>query len=176
MPSAVADIVLFLDVDGCVAPVDVRQLAEEWAPWMYVASRLTTHLYLSPQMGEVLRGLPVQIKWLTTWEMDGYANRDIAPALGWEPLEILPRDSCNEDPWWKLHALLAHGVGDPFVWVDDQLPYFEQEVHEALIEAGAGPALLVAPDPYVGLTRQQVEAIREFAEEHAPLVRDGGGA
>jgi hypothetical protein len=135
---------------------------DEWSGWTQ-AKNAGFRIKLSPELGDAVRALPVEIKWLTTWESYG-ANEVVGLALGWEPLFVLDRTGCDEEPWWKLHALLRdHDMSRPLVWIDDDLVYNAEVVLDALAAASAAPHLLLCPDPMKGITRAHLELVGRFA-------------
>lgn len=104
----------------------------------------------------------VEVRWCTTWSDE--ANTIFAPAFGFPQLLVgakPPKDTGRFDDYnWKSNA--ARGVlnsGRRLVWTDDDaIPsWFDEEV--ASYSQGH---LLVRPNPEVGLTLANCEAIEKF--------------
>lgn len=155
--------ILFLDVDGVIAPV-TKVPPEHWGDWEECRDAGVSVL-LSQRMADALTSLGCTIKWLTTWE--GMANC-LADVFGWGVLEVVPRKGCNEDPWWKLDALLRQLTDDePFIWCDDDIWDERFAVTDALgARALVAPRMMLSPDPFEGLTPALVAQMREFVERH----------
>lgn len=159
---------LFLDVDGVISPMpDHRSPLKHWGDWRKCPN-VGFHLLLSQTLADALTELGVTIKWLTTWEAGEMCNEYISPVLGWDRLEVLPRKGCSEEPWWKLDAILRHGLTEPFIWIDDDIHYAEDAVAKAFKEAKVTvPRMLVSPDWEEGITPAMVEEMRMFVREHS---------
>lgn len=98
----------------------------------------------------------VDLRWCTTWQHD--ANTTLAPAFGLPQLPVVPGFRADAD--WKRHsAERSLAEGTPLIWCDD--------VHATwtLVTGSADrrtAALLVAPDPEVGLTPAHLDRIGRF--------------
>lgn len=165
---------LFLDVDGV--------LSARKSPWAGVRRTTVTLPYydvlwalnISPQLGERLMALPVEIHWLTTWRE--HANTVVAPLAGlpgdlpvieWEYGETdfasIQGKSRAVKAWSREHP------GAPYIWVDDEhctdRNRFEGTVsgHTAGVELGTPARLLVGPNDQIGLTPGHLSLIEAWA-------------
>jgi hypothetical protein len=157
------NVTVFLDVDGVVAPASRRPPEDTWPDWREYGDS-PVRVLLSRAMADGLAALGTVV-FLTTWEE---MTEELSPCLGWGPREWLARPGCDEDPWWKLDALLRLDPQQPFIWADDELATHEEVVLRAFREAGMDhiPKMLVSPDSYVGLTPPMLEKMAAFAAEH----------
>lgn len=162
-----SDVVLFLDVDGCLSPIPLQ--STEWGDWVEYP-RLDSPtpvpaapIYLSQKMADELAALPVERRWLTTW--GEHANTRLCPLLGWESLYYSDPYSWSNNVWWKLEVISAHIQvdGRPFIWVDDWLSDYLPVLGERL--QSAPRRLLISPESRVGVTPLHIEAMRQFIEE-----------
>lgn len=170
---------LLLDVDGPLNPYKDRLArlrgyrAHRLKPsaWMSRQEpgsrrhRRGLRVVLHPGHGALLRALPYELAWATTWMHE--ANEMIAPAVG------LPRDLpviewpelFATDPdglYWKTRTLVEWAAGRPFVWVDDMLT--EADVAYVAEHHGA-PALLLTIHPRRGLRSADFARLRSWAAE-----------
>jgi hypothetical protein len=78
------------------------------------------------------------------------------------------RKGCSEDPWWKLDAILRHGLAEPFIWIDDDIHYAKDDIARAFKEANVTvPRMLVSPDWQEGITPAMVDEMRTFVRDHS---------
>jgi hypothetical protein len=147
---------LFLDVDGVLCPV--RGPSEAWTDWEEVPCEGYS-LVLSRAMADRIIRLPASITWLTTW--GHLANTQIGAWLGWPTFGVLEPAEQPASLTWKLDAVREHLAGNDasFVWIDDHLDAMADAIGAALV---GGPRLLVAPDPYVGLTPDELDNVERF--------------
>jgi hypothetical protein len=127
-------------------------------------------LTLSREQGAALAAVPAAIVWCTSW--DQHANRCISGPLG------LPRNlpflwglhvDRGEHPGaWKPGQLVTHLRKDPrpFVWVDNDHPVIDTAWVLAAAAELDVPALLVTPDPKLGLTPDEIVRIADFCTSH----------
>ncbi|MEU3503261.1 hypothetical protein ABZ726_21735 [Streptomyces hundungensis] len=108
-------------------------------------------VFLNPTHGPLLRSLPYDLAWATTWMNE--ANEMIAPVIGLPP--DLPFIAWPElfatDPdglYWKTRPLLAWAAGRPFAWVDDMITDLDEAYVRAHHDARV---LLVRVHPRRGL-------------------------
>ncbi|MER5951334.1 HAD domain-containing protein [Streptomyces sp. NPDC001904] len=146
---------LFLDVDGPLIPfgnpAGHRTYAGPWTPGPHDNPLLPR---VDPALGPLLRALPCELVWATTWGAE--ANESVAPWLGLPPLPVVewPDDTADAPPadgtHWKLRPLVAWAAGRPFVWVDDEI---------GPADRAPGAALLYRVDPARGLRGDDLAAI-----------------
>jgi hypothetical protein len=119
----------------------------------------------SPAMISRIKSLGVQAHWLTTWR--DQANDILASRFNWEPLPVLERQ--REALWWKLESLTyAQPYDEPFVWIDDELDERRagsDGIIDAILERYSAPFLLVCPEPHVGLSSADLDAIEKFLKQ-----------
>ena len=153
--------VLYLDVDGVLCPLRVPdEYIDEFKDWETV-----TNLYdlpWSPALVQAIAELPVERRWLTSWEHE--ANLRLSPLFGWEQLPVLEHRPGSL--WWKFDALVQHHEkGRPFIWIDDEMDDRREEL-DNIFEAGLttldAPYLCISTWSHRGITREDLEAIRAF--------------
>ncbi|MFD1320882.1 HAD domain-containing protein [Micromonospora sonneratiae] len=153
---------LFLDVDGTLIPFGTSTAAP---PGMShdstgaAALPADAHPLLhrvDPEHGRRLRALPCDLVWATTWMND--ANDMLAPLLGLPPLPVVDWPDSDEVGilHWKTRGLVEWAQGSPFVWVDDEISYTDQEWVSTHHQA---PALLHRVDQRRGLTERDFTVI-----------------
>jgi hypothetical protein len=137
---------IFVDVDGTLLPFGAAGGYPEF-PGM------------DRRNGPRLLALAGELWWATAWMAE--ANVSIGPLLG------LPRLPVADLPSWddgfvddrlcyKTRPVLAQAAGRPFVWLDDETTAAD----DAYVAAHhPGPALLLRPDPAVGLTEADFEIV-----------------
>jgi hypothetical protein len=179
---------------NAVTPRPDRSVWPDWEQGYATAEGRRWPITFSPSVARTITRLhrtgTVEVRWLTTWGDD--ANGDLRTLLdlpelkvagrrqhtgvrGWQRFggaatthaEVAGAAARDEltGRWWKfdvVRAVLAAEPDRPLVWTDDDLASF----------AGArtwlhdhADALLVAPDPEVGLTSRQLRAIEEFCAQ-----------
>lgn len=108
----------------------------------------------------------VRPRWTTSWNSE--ANRLIAPRLGLEPMpyvDLGTPDISTPHPTgylWKRDPVSAWAGEAPLVWVDDDFAPPDHEWAKQRALSGI-PTLLVQPDPYKGLQRSHIDAVRTWA-------------
>ena len=116
----------------------------------------------------------VDLTWVTTW---GRAARDtLAPAIGLDAGSAVLEDPNDTRlarhpydparPWWKLDLVLGSLRDDPdrpVAWAEDDL---DDATRRRFPDLHPGPSLLIAPDPGIGLTLQDVDRVEAFARRH----------
>ncbi|MGW4245318.1 HAD domain-containing protein [Nocardia sp. NPDC004722] len=137
---------LFLDIDGPLIPFGT--------------------LRLDPALGPLLRALPCQLVWATTWTHE--ANRSISPVLGLSPLPVVDwpdRSDTRIDTWfglhWKTRTLVEWAAGRPFIWVDDELGDNDREWVSA---HHRDAALLYRVEARIGLVRGDVAVFGDWLD------------
>ena len=110
----------------------------------------------------------------TMWQENAITH--FAPVAGWgADWDWIDFHSYHQDGAWRNAGMTGLGVGGykapgiedvagdtPAVWVDDDLQPANYAWAERRNAAGI-PTLLVQPDPRVGMTREHVDRILEFA-------------
>jgi HAD domain in Swiss Army Knife RNA repair proteins len=150
---------LLIDVDGVISLFGFDQT--EPPAGRYVSVDGIPHL-ISAHAGERLARLSERFEcvWCTGWEdrADEHLPGLLGLPRGWAHLKFAtePGDRLH----WKLEAIEAHaGPERAVAWIDD--------AHDASCArwaaARAGPTLLVATDPAVGLTEAQVTTLLRWA-------------
>lgn len=153
--------ILFLDVDGVLNRYGFRKADPSgWGDFIDHPNVNGYTLNLSKDMGEALNGLDVEIVWCTTWENE--ADTFVADLVG------LPRGlrvmKLGRD--WKLGAVIEEINDNPqdFIWIDDtDIDRFFTDAHDCAKENGVR-CLLIEPDPRIGITRDDIESIRNFLD------------
>lgn len=173
------DPVLFLDVDGVLNRVGATQPNanfETWGDWfkrkfLLLDGSVKVNTKISHLMARALMDLPVEIRWLTTWEED--APRFLAPVLGlpdYEVAGVMPAhrrpDSglfMVESSNWKLDVILHTMREDknrPIIWVDDEAN--DEDAYEALLDAGHTRVLAVRCRERDGYTPDDHALVEKF--------------
>jgi hypothetical protein len=168
---------LLLDVDGPLNPfaakptrrpegyVTHRMMPASWvARFPSAAYAKPLRVWLNPGHGPALLALPFDLAWCTTWR--GEANEWIGPHVGlpelpfvdWseEEMDSRPGHGC----FWKTERVVEYAAGRPFAWVDDEVTDHDREFVAA---HHAGPALLHAVSPRVGLTDGDFDTLTAWA-------------
>jgi hypothetical protein len=157
---------LFLDVDGVVAPLD-QTLDLEDLPAGFEAARIgpypgfiPTHLKSSlPELSQ-----RCEIIWTTTWEEEG--PKSIAPLFGLnskaEYLSLLERRHKDGLDWKQAkHEAVKERVGDrPFIWIDDQIMGYMSQWAKSI----PNPSLLIKPKRNIGITDKDIRKINRFLD------------
>jgi predicted cobalt transporter CbtA len=103
-----------------------------------------------------------QVYWHSTWR--SAAVTAFAPSFGLPtsiPISTAPEwEERPSGVWWNLPAAQrAVAAGRRLVWTDDDLPVFADQA----ADLGANPdALLLGPDPELGLSPADLARIGEF--------------
>jgi hypothetical protein len=158
--------ILYLDVDGVVCPFRVPdEYIDDFRDWEVVPA--SYDVPWSPALVAQITALPVERRWLTTWEHE--ANDRLSPLFGWEALPVL--ECVRGAKWWKYDALIRqHTPGVPFIWIDDEMDYWRHELAESF-DAGLGelgsPYLCISTWSHRGITREDITSIAAFCESLA---------
>ena len=151
--------VLLVDVDGVLNPFGF-----DGTPKGFDAHHFFPEddypVYLSEEHGRWLRELSdhFEMVWATGW--GGDANRLLAPFFGLPAWPTIPFPPIPFDPAEKVPAIDLF-VGDrPCAWIEDNM------TPEALDWAArrSSPALTIDVEPSVGLTREMVDQLLEWAD------------
>jgi hypothetical protein len=164
-----------LDIDGVVNALTVAPDVRVWPEHTWIHRTVISEI---PARGmlrlPILAARPVldfvaaaaasgrvDVRWHSTWR--SAAVTDLAPALGLPhiPISVAPEwTNRTRGQWWKAPAALrALAAGRRLIWTDDDLDYFGDEV-AAVRERP--DALLIGPDPAVGLRPADLDAIAAF--------------
>ncbi len=147
--------VLLLDLDGVVSPLAGGRLAPlpaTWPDWI----EAEPGVWVAPAMLDALAALPVERRWLSSWEheIEGL-SRDIGwPGMPWLPLPATTRG------WSKCAALRdwqAQHPHRPLCWIDDDPRVLSSGRRWA--RTLAVPTLLLRPQKRVGLTPHHIGRI-----------------
>ncbi|WP_448618296.1 HAD domain-containing protein [Geodermatophilus sp. URMC 65] len=163
--------ILLLDVDG-VLNAARADLPAGWERGTFNGYVLTWDPTITARLRKLHESGRVEIQWLTTWTTD--ADRLLAEPMGL-PRGLVTHARADSAPigfsgvfggssgWWKLTAARAVAESEPdrrIIWVDDDLAMQAADTGDWL---AANPhVLVVAPDLYVGLTHEQLDAIEAW--------------
>lgn len=169
-PLAGRGSVLFLDIDGVIAPM---------APTPATVSREV------PGMGMVeidvdsierFAGLDTDIVWLTDWDRD-LANKTFAPMLHRGAIPAAP-SAPGDEYWWKVESILRwlddHPETESVIWVDDRIDHHHGEsTHREqitdLMDMLGVRFLGVCPANSVGMTPKEWSQINVFLGEEEAI-------
>lgn len=156
---------IILDVDGTVSPV---------RPPEELQHRYTMHSYLSidheliAALDQLTHQPAVSVAWLTSWEPDGVRwliDGPLAGRLDGPYFTHVP-DRLTRFAGWRARTLLRHLEGirpDAIIWADDDAA--DDVSRRRLDRAGYRHRhLLIQPDPNIGLTLDDVEAMKTFID------------
>lgn len=176
--------ILFLDVDGPLNPfaakltrrppgyVTHRLMPAGWTGTTWGRRPKPLRVWLNPDHGPALAGLPVELVWATTWEHE--ANRLIGPRIGLPPLPVVEwpeKENLEADGlFWKTRHLAEYAAGRPFAWVDDQITSADWRW---CAERYPAPSLLQPVDPRRGLSAGDFAAIARWAALATAKAADG---
>ncbi|MFI9724544.1 hypothetical protein ACIHFE_33780 [Streptomyces sp. NPDC052396] len=177
MPTSALPPLLLLDVDG---PLNAFERDPQHLPadsvacpciptWIAKVPRepgaqvTPLQIYLRRSHGPSLQELGFELCWATAWMSE--ANQWISPALGLPSLPFIDfgTDLFTENPdgvHWKTRKILRYARGRTFAWVDDELSNADRTYVSAHHDA---PALLHHVDPAIGLTEEDLGALRTWA-------------
>ena len=163
--------ILLLDVDGVLNAARV-DLPAGWTRGTFNGYVLTWDPTVTARLRELHESGRVEIQWLTPWTTD--ADRLLAEPMGL-PRGLVAHARADSAPtgfagvfgghsgWWKLTAAQAVAAAEPdrrIVWVDDDLAVQAADTGDWL---AANPhVLVIAPDLFVGLTHEQLDAIEAW--------------
>ena len=163
--------ILLLDVDG-VLNAARADLPAGWERGTFNGYVLTWDPTITARLRKLHESGRVEIQWLTTWTTD--ADRLLAEPMGL-PRGLVTHARADSAPigfsglfggrssWWKLAAARAVAESEPdrrIIWVDDDLAMQAIDTGDWL---AANPhVLVVAPDLFVGLTHEQLDAIEAW--------------
>jgi hypothetical protein len=145
---------------------------ERWHEGIFNGSQLSWDPTITARLRTLHESGRLEIHWLTTWATD--ADRLLAEPMGL-PRGLTthaPRDAAptgflgplgGRENWWKLTAAREVAEAEPdrrIVWIDDDL---RQQAADTGKWLAAHPhVLVVAPDLFVGLTHEQLDAVEAW--------------
>lgn len=160
--------VLFLDVDGVIAPSGREPSYAGEVRWAVLPpGRLHfPGAVLDRLVDWDVRGV-VRVEWLTSWQEDAAVH--LAPALGLPGWPVNTRRdaprwwACPYDTdWWKERVVAARvEAGERVVWCDDDIA-FRADL-DGLRLVGGNRVLPVAADSATGLTVLDLNRVDEWA-------------
>jgi len=163
--------ILYVDVDGVLNRVGQTPADTEPDTHIVLGGAGPYSVRIAKGTASRLKALagpdgPFEGRWATTWGQ-GAADQ-IGPILGvGQKWKVVDLDGHPHASTAKLPAILADARKRPFAWVEDDLGGDAHQAAEYRDESGI-PTLLVQPDPAVGLTEEQADALRAFAEAANP--------
>jgi hypothetical protein len=163
--------ILLLDVDGVLNAARV-ELPEGWQRGRFSGFVLSWDPTVTARLRELHESGRVEIQWLTTWTTN--ADRLLAEPMGLpRGLKVHDRDDAAPtgflgpltglSGWWKLAVAREVAEAEPdrrIIWIDDDLAEQAEDTGEWL--AAHPHVLVVAPDLYMGLTHEQLDAIEAW--------------
>lgn len=158
---------LFLDFDGVLNPDVPNNRWDDWTEHTIDVNKggglaLRFFVNISTSLASALwDATHGNISWLSSWNQDNLANRELAPRLGWSALPTLPYAGTYpaDGRWWKLLSLDNYGaLPKKWAWADDDLRDFPDALQWGYERGG----LLIAPDPEFGLTPDQIDKLAEW--------------
>lgn len=157
---------LLVDVDGVLAPFVFESAPSGFAlHTVRAANGRDYDVWLNPAHGGWLRTLGDQFElvWATGWEHE--APRLLSPLLGLPAMPVIEftQPPVVGVPLWKLQDVDAYVADRPVAWVDDDLDV----AVERWASQRESPTLLIKTDSRVGLIRQHVSELAQFAERVA---------
>ncbi|MFF8313311.1 HAD domain-containing protein [Streptomyces lydicus] len=158
---------LFLDVDGPLIPFGGPTPSYSVGPEGPPVEANPLLARIDPAMGRRLAALGYELVWATTWGEE--ANECIAPRIGLPPLRMIlwpePSEAEERDVragrHWKTRPIVAWAAGRAFAWVDDEITRAD---HAWVAAHHDGPALLQYVNPRVGLTADDLDVLKSWAE------------
>lgn len=169
-----ADVTLFLDVDGTIAPFGHDRPDTEWGAW--AEHRLegppswVAPSWFSTDMNRALFGMGLNTVWLSHWEgrtVDELNGRyGIPNGIGYLRRAEVPGGVKfgGDGPlgWWKaryVHAYLEANPSSRVVWIDDQIRASKGTDSMTDRALNTGRVLAISPNALVGLTPNEVATI-----------------
>lgn len=163
--------ILLLDVDG-VLNAARRDLPEDWCRGTFNGFVLSWNPTVTARLRALHESGRVAIQWLTTWAEN--ADRLLAEPMGLpRGLVVHARPDAEATGslgswsglagWWKLDLARAAAEAEPdrrIVWIDDDLAQAADDTGAWL--AAHPHVLVVAPDLFLGLTHEELDAIEAW--------------
>jgi hypothetical protein len=154
---------LLLDIDGVLNPYAATACPSGFREEMLFEGEGEEPIRVCAEHGAWIEELiPVfDVVWASGWSDDAQV---LATVLSLPRFPCVTLPSVPFDPIEKLPSVAAHVGSRPAAWVDDVLT---DAAYEWAANRGA-PTLLVEPDPAVGLLRQHVDELMDWASVVAP--------
>ncbi|MFD9287828.1 hypothetical protein ACFWBV_05840 [Streptomyces sp. NPDC060030] len=162
---------LMIDIDGPLNPYAALARSAPPAGYRIHPMRPTgwkegtpLPVLLSPGHGDELLALAAryELVWATTWKDE--ANEWVGPRLGLPPLPYIDWPAMHgvtaDGTYWKTRYVVDYADGRPFAWVDDEISGPDTDYVAA---HHPGRALLRRIDPWVGLLREDFDALADWA-------------
>ena len=154
---------LLVDVDGVLAPFAFWSAPPGFVLHTVRAGSGREHnVWLNPVHGVWLHTLSEQFElvWATGWEHE--APRLLGPLLGLPAMPVIKftQPPVFGVPLWKLQDVIEFAEDNPLAWIDDDIDV----VVEQWARHREPPTLLIKTDCTLGLTREHVAELVEFAE------------
>ncbi|MGH8953681.1 MAG: hypothetical protein ACRDVF_01575 [Microbacterium sp.] len=171
-------LIIALDIDGVLSrqldEVELRQIPDSselpfGSAWVEDHRGVTRLVHTAPaviaELDDIVQLPGVQLVWLTS--APTFLPRAIELAFGGRLTDGIVLADHRKQSNWKMTKLVGHvrSVGNPpYVWADATAIEFAFRVSPAFRNDDIGPRqrLLICPDPSIGLTLDDVEAIRDF--------------
>jgi hypothetical protein len=159
-------VILFLDIDGVLNALSSRHGFKDGRRRVVDGFELN----LSRRLGQRLRDLDAEVRWLTTW---GDRANAVGALIGLPHYTVAarPHGGASSAGSWKLDAVRSHTVREPrpFVWVDDEA--IDEQAAEWVTSCGVR-SLLVRPRPNRGLAPADLDEIERFIEGGSPTTAE----
>jgi hypothetical protein len=153
--------VIFLDVDGVVAPIASTAGDPEWGSWEQHMITGMGAVGVSADMLHAFGTAPATLVWLSDWAEA--ANPAFASGIGRDDLPTLFSGEGDDHGWWKIGAAEAYVRAHPgierILWVDDKLSEEGPtgltwgELAEDIMGEFGAQMLILTPELTVGLTK-----------------------
>lgn len=154
---------LLLDIDGTLCPFDIPEGAQERFSQRMAHS---TPVWVGPHMIGALERLSelYEIHWCSGWEE---AANTVGELHGLPPLPHVQFVGTKADLHlsWKLGPVLRYlenHLERPVAWIDDEL---REDAYE-WADQRAAPTLLIATDPQLGITVEELDRLLQFGHLH----------
>ena len=149
--------VLLVDVDGVLNPWLAERCPDGFSEYDFFPGE---RVLLSPAHGPLLTSLAsaYELVWATAWEHR--ANRHICPVLALPELPVIEFPVSGRDLSFRKLPAVVEAVGDrPCAWIDDA----HAPDHYTWADGRDAPTLIIDIDPAVGLTRDVISRLADWA-------------
>lgn len=163
---------VLIDIDGVCSPMcSSDRMPVRWAPWERVQCGWNRG-WVSATLGAALRALTegAELFWCTGWEEEAARfGTHLGVDAPWVPL-----GAGSVDRMWKLPGVESHLAGRPLWWIDDEHDDSSRQWAADRTASGV-PTTVVACDPDVGVTSDDVEAAARWTKQFTVTGTDEGG-